>query len=148
MSSTDNTGLVNAASPSPARLWPGLDGSDAHGAFLNATRCGACGWVMLGARRRCSRCWEVDSLQATSVGRRGRVYSRTVIHAPAPGFVSPYTVAYIDLAEGIRIFAHLAQGDDSPMIGDEVELVIAPLRLADGQPLTGPLYKRVRGGDK
>jgi uncharacterized OB-fold protein len=124
-------------------LWPGLSGLDSRGPYLNASKCGHCGTVMLGQRTRCSRCWADDKIEAVAVGRRGRVYSRTVIHAAPAGYVGPYTVGYVDLPEGIRVFAHLQAGPDTPAIGDEVQLDIVSLRTTDGQALTGPRYRRL-----
>lgn len=129
---------------SQASLWPGLSGSDDDGPFLNGSRCGHCGTVMLGKRGRCTKCWATDRIEPLAIGRRGRVYSRTVIHAAPSGYVGPYTVGYVDLPEGIRVFAHLESGPDSPAIGDEVQLGIVPLRTDNGTALTGPRYRRIQ----
>ena len=127
-------------------LWPGLSGSDEQGPFLHGSRCAACGHVMLGRRARCTRCWEAGRIEALALGREGRVYSRTVIHAAPAGYVGPYTVGYVDLPEGIRVFAHLASGADAAGIGEAVRLEIVPLRKVDGADRTGPRYRRTVGG--
>lgn len=127
-------------------LWPGLAGTDALGPFLHGSRCAACGHVMLGKRARCTRCWETGRIEAVALGREGRVYSRTVIHAAPDGFSGPYTVGYVDLAEGVRVFAHMASGVDSASIGDAVRLEIVPLRRVNGTDRTGPRYRRIERG--
>ena len=133
---------------STSSLWPRLSGSDDQGPYLHATRCAQCAHVMLGRRGRCTACWQSERLEPLPVGRRGRVYSRTVIHAAAPGYVAPYSVGYVDLPEGIRVFAHLVSGEGTPAIGDEVQLEIVPLRTADATNLTGPRYRRFEGGER
>jgi uncharacterized OB-fold protein len=77
------------------------------------------------------------------IGRTGRLYSSTVIHAAPPGFEAPYAVGYVDIEHGLRVFAHLETGVAAPAIGDEVELTVAPLRRdAAGGWLSGPQYRR------
>jgi uncharacterized OB-fold protein len=59
------------------------------------------------------------------------------------GFDQPYAVGYVDLPEGIRVFAHLESGDASPEIGDAVELTFAPLRKnKEGHAGVGPRYRK------
>ncbi|MBZ9772384.1 Zn-ribbon domain-containing OB-fold protein [Mesorhizobium sp. CO1-1-8] len=85
-------------------------------------------------------------MKATALGRRGVVYTRTVIHAAAPGFEGPYVVGYVDVTEGIRVFAHLQTGEGAPDIGDPVILTLAPLRTdGAGRPAKGPRYRKAEG---
>lgn len=131
---------------SSSTIWPGLSGADDAGPFLHGSRCGHCGHVMLGRRGHCSRCWAVDGIDSISLGRRGQVYSKTVIHAAPAGFAAPYTVGYVDIEEGIRVFAHLESGTEGPHIGDEVALDVTVLRRLEGEDLTGPVYRRAKRG--
>lgn len=127
-------------------LWPGLSSRDSEGPYLIATRCGSCGFVALGERRSCPECWSTSGMEALQVGRRGRLYTRSVIHAAPAGYEGPYAVGYVDVDEGIRIFAHLETGENAPAIGDAVELTIVALRTGeDGRGLTGPRYRRAKG---
>ena len=62
-------------------------------------------------------------------GVRGTVYSFTVVQEPPAGFESqaPYILALIELDEGGLITAQLTDLDDTPKIGDRVEMVTRKL---------------------
>ncbi|WP_344822872.1 OB-fold domain-containing protein [Actinocorallia longicatena] len=52
---------------------------------------------------------------------RGRVHTFSTVHrAFLPGFTPPYTVAWIDLDEGVRAFGNLLA--EEPRIGMEVQV--------------------------
>jgi uncharacterized OB-fold protein len=125
-------------------LWPGLSGEDVEGPYLEGAKCGDCGFVTLGVRAICPQCWAQGRMQPLKLGRRGRVYTRTVVHQGPGGFEAPYAVGMVDLPEGVRVFAHFENGAASPAIGDMVALQIVPLRTdGDGNPLTGPRYRKI-----
>ena len=126
-----------------APAWPGLVGEDAEGPFIRGGCCTACGFVALSAHAICPRCWTKDSMGQQPIGRTGRLYSSTVIHALPPGFEQPYAVGYVDVEQGVRVFAHLEGGPAQPAIGEEVELTLVPLKQdASGTWLSGPRYRR------
>jgi len=130
-----------AVEPATAPIWPGLLGEDEQGPFLVGGRCRACGFLALGVRDVCGRCWAAESMEAVPVGRTGRLYTCTVVHQPPDGFAGPIAVGYVDLPEGLRVFAHIAQDARSLTLGTELALTVAPLRRGrDGGSLTGPLY--------
>ncbi len=75
-------------------------------------------------------------------GRKGRVYSCTIVHQSADGFETPMTVGYVDIEEGLRVFAHLESAEATSLIGADVALSTARLRrAADGSWLIGPRYR-------
>jgi len=115
-------------------IWPDLLGEDADGPHLLGTRCTACGHVMLGKRGSCAGCWRGDTLAAIQLGRRGTIYSATVIHQGPPGFATPYAVGYVDIEHGVRVFAHL-RGDAAP--DRSAVLEIGPVK----QDAEGPIYR-------
>jgi uncharacterized OB-fold protein len=130
-------------SPLHAPIWDGLFGEDAQGPYLVAGRCRKCQALALGTRDVCAQCWSAEPMEPTAVGRTGRLYSFTVMHQVPEGFSAPMAVGYLDLAEGLRTFAHLARDPATLTIGAELALAIAPLRKgADGKMLVGPLYAR------
>jgi uncharacterized OB-fold protein len=137
---------VNVEGATPA--WEGLWGEDDRGAFLVGGRCRACRGLALGMREFCPHCHAHGSMQAEPIGRRGRLYTATVVHQAPAGFVTPYRVGYVDVEEGVRVFAHVEAGKQAPRLGDEVELRIAVVKHgADGTLLSGPLYRRT-GADR
>jgi uncharacterized OB-fold protein len=125
--------------------WPGLWGRDAEGAYLVAGQCGHCGGLALGLREFCPHCRHEGSLCEARVGRKGLLYTATVVHQGPSGFKAPYRIGYVDIEGGIRVFAHLDNGPAAPQIGDPVTLDVQPL-AADkaGRLMTVPIYARSR----
>lgn len=131
-------------------VWEGLLGEDADGPYLVGGRCAACGFVTLGMRDVCPSCWARGSMTKTPIGRRGVLYTYTVIHQLPPGYAAPFAVGYVDLEGDIRVFAHLENEPESLRIGAALELTVAPLKQAEGAVwLVGPRYRAAgaaRGG--
>jgi uncharacterized OB-fold protein len=60
------------------------------------------------------------------LGRSGRLYAFSEIQAAPAGRVAPYTVGYVDMPEGVRVFAQLDATPDELVIDGEVILQAAP----------------------
>jgi uncharacterized OB-fold protein len=145
----NTTGIAIVTEEDCTPAWPGLTGQDETGPFLRGGRCAACGHVALSVQPICPGCWAEGAMAEMPIGRTGRVYSMTVIHAAPPGFDAPYAVGYVDIEHGLRIFAHLETGEAAPAIGDAVELTVAPIRRdAAGAWQSGPRYRRRAGGGR
>jgi benzoylsuccinyl-CoA thiolase BbsA subunit len=121
-------------------IWDGLFGNDDQGPYLLGGRCTKCGFITLGVRDPCPSCWSRNVMVPVPIGRTGRVYTRTVIHQAPEGYATPFAVGYIDLDDGVRVFAHLANDEQSLRIDGPVRLTLAPLRQAAGGWLLGPRY--------
>lgn len=84
-------------------------------------RCAACMHRWYFARRFCPRCGSTDIAAFPAAGG-GTVYSATVVaRAPDETFraLAPYTLALVDLDEGVRVMAHATP----PIkIGERVQL--------------------------
>jgi len=80
---------------------------------LRFQRCGNCGtWRHL-PRLRCASCGSGEFAWERSSGR-GRVYSWTVTHqSPIPAFAPrlPFAALVVELEEGVRMVAGLAEAD-------------------------------------
>lgn len=138
--SASNKSLEDGADPA----WEGIWGVDQQGAYLIVGNCRDCGGSALGVREFCPHCHAEDSMEAQRQGRRGRLYTATVIHQAPPGFEAPYRVGYVDIDGGVRIFAHIDDGQDAPIIGDQVELTVVPVKTdPEGAHLTGPHYRKL-----
>jgi uncharacterized protein len=92
---------------------------------LRLQHCRACDRHVFFPRAVCPHCTSA-ALEWVDATGRGTVYSLTVVHRAAPGFDdAPYTVALIDLEEGVRMMTQLV---DAPAggfsIGQAVELTI------------------------
>lgn len=130
-------------------LWPELLGSDAEGAYLVGARCTACDGLALGRREFCPHCHAAGRSEDARIGRRGRLYTATVIHQGPAAFAQPYRVGYVDIEGGVRVFAHLEQGAAAPKIGDTVALEIRAVATGKaGEPLAAPFYRAASGGER
>ena len=128
-------------------IWSGLMGADDDGAYLVGGKCGACGFTTLGLRDVCPDCWAEGSMRQTPIGRRGTLYTYTMIHQLPKGYDHPFAVGYVDLADGVRVFAHLEDTPESLTIGNELELTEATLRKDEtGAALCGPRYRAAGNG--
>ena len=126
--------------------WPDMWGVDTRGAYFVGCRCSECRRLTLGLRELCPHCLASGTMQEERIGRRGTLYSATVVHQTPRGFAGPYRIGYVDVGEGVRVFAHIAKGAAAPRIGDDVELAIEPVKTADdGGDLTGPVYHALGG---
>ncbi len=116
------------AAPRPRRPRPALtqdnrfffDGAKEHKLLIQ--RCTACGTLRHPPRPACAKCrsFEWDSLEASG---RGTIYSFVVNHYPqVPAFDYPLVVALIELEEGTRLVANVAD--------------ITPDTVAIGMPVT------------
>ncbi|GAB2733519.1 bifunctional MaoC family dehydratase N-terminal/OB-fold nucleic acid binding domain-containing protein [Streptomyces bullii] len=85
-----------------AGFWEGVDRHE-----LLIQRCTGCGSLRFPWLPGCSACGcpEWDTVEASG---EGRVFSYVVVHHPPfPAFAPPYSVALIELAEGVRIISNV-----------------------------------------
>jgi uncharacterized protein len=107
--------------PATRPFWAAL----AHGRLL-LERCASCQAVTWYPRGFCPRCGSTATGWTEASGR-GTVYSYTVVRKSFGAFASltPYVIAYIELAEGPRILSNVIGMDpDDVAIGLKVELAI------------------------
>lgn len=129
-------------------IWTGLMGADEDGPYLVGGTCSACGFTTLGVRDICPECWAEHTMTETPIGRRGVLYTYTVIHQLPQGYDEPFAVGYVDLNNGVRVFAHIENAPASLQIGADLELTEATLRIdGDGAALSGPRYRKERVGE-
>jgi len=102
-------------------------------AFWDGTRegkllvqvCQRCRARIFAPRKRCPECWSTDLGWIESVGR-GTIYTFSTAYSMVePRFMDelPYTIAYVDLAEGVRMMTRIVDCDPADLaIGMEVEV--------------------------
>lgn len=86
-------------------------------------------------RRFCPHCWS-DRLEYRAVSGAGTVYSFTTVRANPPSAFEdllPYTIAIVELDEGVRMMTHILGNTDDLAIGSRVE-VRPQERLGDMLP--------------
>ena len=104
-----------------------------EGRFL-IKRCQACGQRHWYPRPVCPHCFSSDTVWEPASGQ-GVVYSHSTLWRADP----PYTLAYVTLAEGPTMMAHLVDGDPAAWrIGQRVQLVFKPSEDGTPVPCFGP----------
>ncbi len=112
-----------------------------QGPFLIGKKCRKCGNVQFPQKNFCEKCLSKD-IEDVSIGQRGKLFSYTTTYGKAANFDSPFSTGYIELPEGLRIFAPLrTEENQSFKTGAEMELEIAELWEEDGVAVTGYRYK-------
>ncbi len=93
---------------------------------LELPRCTGCGQLSFYPRARCAHCMS-PALAWEELSGNGTVYSYTVNRRGHGEYADagPYVIAYVELAEGPRVMAHLDLEPESARIG-------TPVRLATG----------------
>jgi uncharacterized protein len=117
-----------------------VDGAELR---LLGGRCKKCGLTAFPVLARCPNCW--GPLAAIALSRTGSLYSYSVVHVSSAARHTPYTVGYVDITEGARVFAVISETDEELLAPDiEVELILR--RDGDGfLAVWQPSGKRVDG---
>jgi uncharacterized OB-fold protein len=121
----------------------GLFVQEAGNAYLVGNRCKDCGQVFFPSRAFCFQC-SSQRMETIKLGRRGQLYSFSTSHMPSTHFLPPYTVGWIDLAEGIRIFSPIKDTEGQELqIGMEMGLVIDELWQEGDRRIVGYKYRPI-----
>jgi len=105
----------------------GLFGVEEDKVFLIGNKCPACGQTYFPSKLFCLECFN-ENLESVRIGARGSLYSYTVAYMPSAHSIPPYAAGWIDLDEGIRVFAPIEVAEGQTVkIGMEMELVIDEL---------------------
>lgn len=117
----DMTKPLPITQPWSEKFWEGTK----EGKLL-VQHCKDCGSNIFYPRKFCPECWS-DNLDWIEASGRGKVMTfSTAISMVEPRFMDdlPYTLAYIDLDEGVRIMSRIVECDYHDVkIGMEVEVV-------------------------
>ena len=96
-----------------------------------ATRCKDCGTTYFPPRANCPDCpdSEIEWFQITG---GGKLLTYTQVNYGPSGFEddSPYTLGIVSFADGLRIFGRLSKEIDSSDIAVDMDLKLAPIKLA------------------
>ena len=96
--------------------------------------CKSCGNRMFPYAPVCPVCMSED-MAREPMPREGTVYSFTTVHVGPKTWQKPFTVGYVDLTNGVRVFSHLRGADIA--IGQAVSLALADIgRSAEGLPIS------------
>lgn len=99
----------------------------AGGVRLVGSACAECGSLVFPPTDVCPECMS-DDVTRRSLSPRGTLYSWSVVHAAPKGWRLPFVAAYVDLPEGVRVFAHMVDVDPAKLVMDmPVEVCMAVL---------------------
>jgi uncharacterized OB-fold protein len=109
--------------------------------LLLGNKCSGCGQIYFPARTHCLDCFETN-MESVKIGSKGTLYSFTVVHMPSPHFAPPYTVGWIDVTEGIRVFSPiLIKEGEKLQVGMKMELEVDELWKETEKSVVGYRYK-------
>jgi uncharacterized OB-fold protein len=113
---------------------------------LRGSECPNCSRRFFPPKARCPECLQSD-LSSVALDTRGTLYSYTTVYIPSRNFKPPYTVGYVELDEGIRVFGQIRLKEREPLtIGSSIKMVIDYLwKNPDGENVSGYLFEPVSG---
>ena len=116
---------------------------EAEGGRLLGNKCTSCGRIYFPKTPLCFECMG-KSMEEVVLSRRGTLYSYSIGRMASTHFQSPYAVGFIDLPEGVRVFAPLIlTKDETYKVGMEMELVIDELWQENEKQIIGYKFKPV-----
>lgn len=129
---------------------PNLFEFSSEGAHLVGSRCVNCGEVRFPVNAFCPQCC-TETTESVALSRQGILYSFTVQRfRPPPPYrgpedFQPYGVGMIELPEGLRVTAPLADQDvDGLRVGMRMELIVTKLFEDEmGRAVLGYKFRQV-----
>ena len=103
--------------------------------------CKSCGKPHFYPRSACPHCWCEDDYDWREATGTGVIHTFTIVRSnPPPAFMPmlPFSVAIIELDEGVRLLSNIVGEYEDMAIGDKVQVDFIE---RDGQSL--PLFRRV-----
>jgi uncharacterized protein len=109
---------------------------------LKGIACRACSRRSFPQRPLCPHCG-ADTIDNVVLSDRGRVASWTVVHQAPPPLQTPYTLATVDLDDGVRLLGAVV---GEVQIDTQVAVELFPVKSdTSGKPLW---WYRFRGGEE
>lgn len=104
-----------------------------EGAVLVGRRCRDCGQLHFPGSAFCLACLG-ESLEPADLSRVGTLFCETTVHMKTPHFDPPYSVGYVALPEGLKIFTPLRPVEGKPFsVGMPMRVELAPMWREDGK---------------
>ena len=108
--------------------------------------CKTCGRTTFPVTELCMNC-SSDKIEKVQIATEGTVYSWSVTRVPVGGYKPPFIGAYIDLTDGVRIFAQVKTDPDTMKTGMKVKVETGVIYTEkDGTEVLGYYYVPANGG--
>ena len=82
--------------------------------YLEGHKCTDCNSIFLGERSVCSNCSSRDKMETITLGRKGKLYTYSIVFRSFPGIDVPYISAIVDLDDGGTLKGNLIDCDPDP----------------------------------
>lgn len=133
------------AASEPHFVAPGLVDASGPEPRLIAGKCKACGALSFPKAVVCPACLSQD-IAATHLASQGSLYSFATVHQAPKNWIVPYHLGYVDLADGIRVLAHI---EGTPRIEAKVKLGVGRVgTAADGTSLMSYVFTDTDGASR
>jgi uncharacterized OB-fold protein len=107
------------------------------------SRCRSCGQLFFPPVQICFEC-ACEELEIVTLSKRGKLYTYTISQMPASKLNAPFAIGWVDLPEGIRIFAPIKGWEERPIkIGMDMELIFETLWQEDDKEIIAPKFQPV-----
>lgn len=115
-------------------------------ARLIGSICPACNTRVFPGRDFCPACDTDAAPQPVVLSPEGTVFSYTTVRQAPAGRPVPYTLAYVDLSDGVRVMAQVDEDPDTVHIGMAVRLLLRNVVPEPGEPRLGYAFAAARSG--
>lgn len=100
--------VIPTPTPETQHYWDGAKQGE-----LRIQACNTCEQYYFPPRPFCPKCGSRD-VKVVKASGKGRLYSYIINHLPSPGYTPPFTVAIVELEEGVRLMTNLLEVDPDP----------------------------------
>lgn len=100
--------VIPTPTPETQHYWDGAKQGE-----LRIQACNSCSENYFPPRPFCPKCGSRD-VKVVKASGKGRLYSYIINHLPSPGYTPPFTVAIVELEEGVRLMTNLLEVEPDP----------------------------------
>ena len=93
--------------------------------------CGDCGAKAFPPAPVCPECMS-ENVADIDLSQTGSLYTWSVVHVAPKGWNVPYIAGYVDLPEGVRVFAHIV-GVDPDALEMDMEVTLTTAKLGENE---------------
>lgn len=117
------------------------------GPTLLAAECTTCGRTVFPSTRICLECGG-EAIAPVELGALGELLCATVVHMGSGGFKPGYSVGYVMMPRGVRVFTQIVGSGETPLpSGTPMRLEIAPLWPEDKPDVLGYRFTPSTAGE-
>ena len=117
--------------------------TEENGGALLAGKCTSCGAVFFPKRSACTECFG-ENMEEIKLRDGAKLYTFTAVQMPVHKYKPPFTIAWVEFPEGVRIMSQIKEADKYQLkVGMDLKLVIDTLWKDDGKEIIGYKFEPV-----